>query len=297
MSDFHPTPRRAALRWSLILTLLVLVWPAAAEPPDMTAQSTWGQPEKDAFYAWLQEQQREAPAAQEARIVPTEPPAQTLEQRQRIPLNLASNYLSARLTGYTMRRILYEYTPSPADRKDPREMDDQPASGELDARLYGMELKVGRPVTTWFRQLYVGGYYRGRTKWRLDEDLRADFALWRAGYHLELAVVPLGLDQTRNIILRTGLDLMYGRKKELDPLQEDDPGGPYRRTLEKHMLDQVTGFQGSLAWSVGYERQLGENFWRVHAMVDGFRAVHLSRDDQRENWSTFGLAVGVTRVF
>ncbi len=296
MSNTHSTPRRAALRWSLVLTILASVWPAAAEPPGMTSQRTWGQAEKDAFYAWLQEQQRNVPAAQESRIVPTEPPTQTLEQRQRTPLNLATNYLSARLAGYNMRRILYEYTPSPGDGEDPRETD-EPASGELDARLYGAELQVGKPVTTWFRQLYVGGYYRGRTKWRLDEDLRADFTLWRVGYHLELAMVPLGLDQTRNIVLRTGLDLLYGRRKELDPLQEDDPTGPYRRILEKHMLDQVTGFQGGLAWSVGYERQLGENFWRVHAMVDGFRAVHLSRDDQRENWSTFGLAVGGTRVF
>jgi hypothetical protein len=58
----------------------------------------------------------------------------------------------------------------------------------------------------------------------------------------------------------------------------------------------VTGWHTGLSWGVGYERQLGEGFWRVHGVIDGFRAVHLPRDDDREDWSTVGLGLGVSRV-
>ena len=160
-----------------------------------------------------------------------------------------------------------------------------------------MEIQLGKPLKTWFRQLYDIGYYKGSIDWDLEEGLEADFSLFRAGYHLELALVPLGLDQTRNIVLRGGLDLLYGRKGSLDSVEEGDLEGQRRRILEKAMLDHVAGWQAGISWSVGYERQLGENFWRVHGMVDGFKAIHLPRDDDRENYATLGLGIGISRVF
>jgi len=276
----------------------------AAEKPDMTRQQTWGEKEKDAFYEWLQEQGKGRSGAEESQPVRV---SQTIEQQQEIPSTLSNKYLSARLAVYDMRGFMRRYSPVPEELVDGEAGDAVDAaqedlagpipSGELDANLMGLELQYGRPLKTWFRQLYSLGYYRGSADWAIEKDLDADFSLLRAGYYLELALVPLGLDQTRNIVLRGGLDLFWGRRGKLTAVEEGDVDAQWRRTLEKVMLEQVTGWQGGFSWSVGYERQLGENFWRLYGMVDGFKAFHLPRDDEREDWSTLGMAVGISKVF
>jgi hypothetical protein len=274
----------------------------AAEKPDMTRQKTWGEQEKDAFYEWLQEQRAGAPGAEENQPVRT---SQTLEQLQEIPSTLSNKYFNARLAFYDMRDFALGFSPEGGGDEaagkqiavTQQDLSGSALSGDLDADLMGLELQYGKPLKTWFRRLLVAGYYRGSAHWATEQGLKADFSLLRAGYHLELALVPLGLDQTRNIVLRGGLDLFWGRPGELTAADEGDLEGQRRRTLEETMLDQVTGWQGGFSWSVGYERQLGENFWRVHGMVDGFKAFHLPRDDDRQDWSTLGMAAGISRVF
>ena len=311
------------IRFDKILTaVLVLLFPVllpAAEKPDMTRQKTWGEKEKDTFYEWLQEQRGGVPGAEESQSVRA---SQTIEQRQQVPSTLSNKYFSARLAVYDMRGFVRRFSPAPTELVDGAagegdetvsELVDEAvgeladavqedlagpvSSGELDAHLMGLELQYGKPIKTWFRQLYALGYYRGSADWAIEKDLDADFSLLRAGYHLELALVPLGLDQTRNIVLRGGLDLFWGRRGKLTVAEEGDLDAQRRRTLEKAMLEQVTGWQGGFSWSVGYERQLGENFWRLHGMVDGFKAFHLPRDDDRETWSTLGMAMGISKVF
>lgn len=298
------------IRLDKIITAGLVLFPVllmAVEQPDMTRQKTWGEKEKDAFYEWLQEQRGGASGAEESQSVQVK---QTIEQRQRVPGTLSNNYISARLAVYDMRGFVHRFSPAPEELVDgtaagvggladaaQEDLADSVPSGKLDAHLMGMELQYGKPIKTWFRRLYDVGYYRGSADWAIDKDLEADFSLLRAGYHLELALVPLGLDQTRNILLRGGLDLFWGRRGELTVVEEGDLEAQQRRNLEKAMLDQVTGWQGGFSWSVGYERQLGENFWRLHGMVDGFKAFHLPSDDDRETWSTLGAAVGISKVF
>lgn len=291
---------------------LLLLLPAcllAADQPDMTKQKTWGKKEKDAFYEWLKEQQGGTPAPGENRPVQT----QTFEEMQQVPGTLSNKYFSSRIVAYNLLGFTH-HIPN-FDEVDIDDQIDDIASdvaddlinpeeslvpgGEIDASLIGLELQYGKPIKTWFRQLYNLGYYKGSVDWKLPEEasLDASYALFRAGYHLELALVPLGLDQTRNIVLRTGLDLLYGRKDDLDPVEEGDLDGQRHRILQETMLDQVTGWQAGLSWSLGYERQLGENFWRVHGMLDGFKAFHLSRDDDRQDYAAIGLGIGISRVF
>jgi len=303
---------RQILTASLLLLLLPICL-LAADKPDMTKQKTWGKKEKDEFYEWLRTQQGTAPATGENQQVT---PVQTIEAQQEVPSTLSNTYLSARTVIYDVyaftRGIEAPITEQLVDETlgevagdilgdvgDLTSAQEEPAmlNGQIDADLIGMEIQLGKPLKTWFRQLYDIGYYKGSIDWDLEEGLEADFSLFRAGYHLELALVPLGLDQTRNIVLRGGLDLLYGRKGSLDPVEEDDLEGQRRRVLEKAMLDHVAGWQAGLSWSVGYERQLGENFWRVHGMVDGFKAIHLPSDDDRENYATLGLGIGISRVF
>ena len=303
---------RQILTASLLLLLLPICL-LAADKPDMTKQKTWGKKEKDEFYEWLRTQQGTAPATEENQQVT---PAQTIEAQQEVPSTLSNTYLSARTVIYdvyaftrgietpsteqlvdeTLGEVAGDILGDVGDLTSTQE-ESATLNGQIDADLIGMEIQLGKPLKTWFRQLYDIGYYKGSIDWDLEEGLEADFSLFRAGYHLELALVPLGLDQTRNIVLRGGLDLLYGRKGSLDSVEEGDLEGQRRRILEKAMLDHVAGWQAGISWSVGYERQLGENFWRVHGMVDGFKAIHLPRDDDRENYATLGLGIGISRVF
>ncbi|MBT4503865.1 MAG: hypothetical protein HOC74_39395 [Gemmatimonadetes bacterium] len=296
-----------------LLLLLLPICLLAADKPDMTKQKTWGKKEKDEFYEWLRTQQGTAPATEENQQVT---PAQTIEAQQEVPSTLSNTYLSARTVIYdvyaftrgietpsteqlvdeTLGEVAGDILGDVGDLTSTQE-ESATLNGQIDADLIGMEIQLGKPLKTWFRQLYDIGYYKGSIDWDLEEGLEADFSLFRAGYHLELALVPLGLDQTRNIVLRGGLDLLYGRKGSLDSVEEGDLEGQRRRILEKAMLDHVAGWQAGISWSVGYERQLGENFWRVHGMVDGFKAIHLPRDDDRENYATLGLGIGISRVF
>jgi hypothetical protein len=60
-----------------------------------------------------------------------------------------------------------------------------------------------------------------------------------------MALVPLGLDQTRNILLRGGVDLFYGRA--VDHLLE----GADQQALQQALFDPIEGLQGGLSWSLG----------------------------------------------
>lgn len=291
---------------------LLLLLPAsllAADKPDMTKQKTWSEKEKDAFYEWLKTQQGGAAGPGESRPVQT----QTFEEMQQVPGTLSNKYFSSRAVAYNL--IGFRHHVPNFDEVDVESLVDDIAvdvagdlidseeslvpGGEIDASLIGIELQYGKPIKTWFRQLYNLGYYKGSVDWKLPEEapLDASYSLFRAGYHLELALVPLGLDQTRNIVLRTGLDMLYGRKGDLEPVEEGDLDGQRHLNLQETMLDQVTGWQAGLSWSLGYEWQLGENFWRVYSMLDGFKAFHLSRDDDRQDYATIGLGIGISRVF
>jgi hypothetical protein len=284
-----------------MLLMAMLILPGllyAVERPDMTSQKTWTDAEKDAFYQWLQDQHGRVPAADSRQLVIT--PAQTIEARQRVPGNLSDRYLSARLASYDVRNFLRRADGSavePGGGGDEAAAATELPAGEMDGDLMGFELQLGKPIKTWFRRLYTVGYYRGSTDWALADDVSADFSMIRLGGQLELALVPLGLDQTRNILLRGGLDLLYARKGQLTEVVDGDIAAATRHGLEEFMLEQVTGWHTGVSWAVGYERQLGENFWRVHGVIDGFQAVHLPRDDDREDWSTLGLGLGISRVF
>ena len=282
---------RSAALLAAVLSLSVPVCLPAAEQPDLTRQKTWGKKEKDAFYEWLKEQQRNRTSAEENKPVRLQP----LEQLQQTPGTLSSRYLSPRFAAYGLLGFMRELPPPPEEGGT----EGLVPGGEIDARIVGLELQYGKPIKTWFRQLYGLGVYKGSAEWHLPDPPSPDagFSLYRFGYHLELALVPLGLDQTRNIVLRGGVNLLYGRKGGLAPVEAGNPQSERLHRLEKIMLDQVTGLQAGLSWSVGYEWQMGENFWRVHGTIDGFKAFHLPRDSDREDYAAVGLGAGVSRIF
>ncbi|HID30691.1 MAG TPA: hypothetical protein EYP19_11900, partial [Desulfobacterales bacterium] len=266
----------------ILITGLLMLVPvfAAAKPekPDMTRQDTWGEAEKEAFYRWLKQQT--APE-EETQLVNTP----TFEQMQRIPGGLSSKYLSLRTGTYG----LFGFTPKAQENEGTEK------PGEIDGSLWGLDLQYGKPVRTWFRQILNLGFYKGSVDQKAGgAKLSGDFSLYRFGYHLEVALVPLGLDQTRNILLRGGLDMLYGRKGDLLYAAKGDTVGQRRRDRQKAMLGHVTGFQAGLSWALGYEWQLGENFWRVHGMFDGFKVVHVPKDKDRENYAVLGVFVGVS---
>ena len=261
----------------------------AADPPDMTQQKIWSEAEKDAFYQWLQEQHSEED--------PTESQAigqQTFESEQHVPGTLSNSYFSTRFGTYSLNALSL-VAPSAATEGAADGADTTAAGGKnrADGFLLGGDLQYGRPITTWFRQIYNLGLYRGSLDQKVagGPDLAESFWLYRAGYHLEMALVPLGLDQTRNILLRGGVDLFYGRA--VDHLLE----GADQQALQQALFDPVEGLQGGLSWSLGYEKQLGENFWRLHAMLDGFRAFQLSRDNDQDDLRGLGAFVGLSKVF
>ena len=192
---------------------------AAAEPekPDMTRQDTWGEEEKEAFYQWLKQQ---TASEEETQLVNTT----TFEQMQRVPGTLSSKYFSLRTGTYG----LFGFSPEAQENGDPEK------PGEIDGSLWGLDLQYGKPVRTWFRQIFDVGFYKGSVDQKLGgAELSGDFSLYRVGYHLEVALVPLGLDQTRNILLRGGLDLLYGRKGDLLYAAEEDSVGRGRRDRQE----------------------------------------------------------------
>ncbi|MCK5381250.1 MAG: hypothetical protein KAJ81_07245 [Candidatus Latescibacteria bacterium] len=261
------------------LLLLIPAFTAAAKP-DMSRQDTWGEKEKEEFYRWLKQN---TTSAEETQLVNTTP----FEQMQGIPGTLSDNYFSLRAGTYGLFGFALE------------EETDLEESGEIDGSLRGLDLQLGKPIKTWFRRIYNAGFYKGSVDQKLNggAEIGGDFSLYRLGVHLELALVPLGHDQTRNIILRGGLDLLYGHEGNLIFVAEGDSLSLYRRDRQKIMLDQVSGLQAGLSWSLGYEWQLGENFWRVHGMLDGFRAIHLTNREDRENYAVLGGFIGISRVF
>ncbi len=266
---------------TLIPGLLMLIPAfALAAKPDMSRQDTWGEKEKEEFYRWLKEN---TTSAEETQLVNTTP----FEQMKGIPGTLSNNYFSLRAGTYGLFGFTLE------------EEEEFGESGEIDGSLRGFDLQLGKPIRTWFRQICNAGFYKGSVDQKLDggAEIQGDFSLYRLGVHLELALVPLGHDQTRNILLRGGLDLLYGHKGDLIFAAEDDSLSLHRRDRQKIMLDQVAGLQAGLSWSLGYEWQLGENFWRVHGMLDGFRAIHLTNRDDRENYAVLGGFIGISRVF
>ena len=292
-----------AMRHVLVTVLLVgTTATVGAEPPDLTRQKTWTEADKDAFYEWLEEQRRPAEDADRGPAAPRLPgppassaePLSTLEALQRTPSTLSSLYLSTRMAGYDILNFLRRTdaeTPVAGDG-----LDTGSDAGEITGRMAGAEVQMGLPWKTWLRHLSTLGYYRGVVDWRLPQPLSADISMLRVGSQLELALVPLGLDQTRNILLRGGVDVFHGRAESTATAAGEDTLTAVLRQREARMLDPVTGWRIGVSWAVGYEIQLGESFWRVHGVVDGFRAVRLPRAEDHEDWSALGLGVGLSRV-
>jgi hypothetical protein len=269
-----------SLVMGVVVLLLVPACLLAAQRPNMNAQKTWGKQEKDAFYAWLKEQQVAPSAAASDPLIGSRP-----ANSQPGSSALSNRYFSSRFVIYDMLGSRRSFAGAAPEQR-----------AELDASFLGFEFQYGRPFSPWFRQLYNLGFYRGAVNWALEDGLSADFSFFRTGYQLELALLPPGIDRTRHIVFRGGLDLFYGRGDGLGPLTEGDLQGAHRRVLENFMLDQVTGLQGGLSWSVGYERQLNEDFLRLYGTIDGFSAFHLP-DDPGQGYTNLGLALGISKRF
>jgi len=308
--------------WRLLVVILASlpVW-AVAQKPDMTRQRTWGAKEKNAFYLWLgQGREFDLPRTSGTGVSKTgtesdstaaaiDPPAllvnhyrnsndrpvgqqTTFEAAQYVPGTLSNSYFSTRLGIYRLNELNLPLTRGAGDSET--EADTTAVTkGMASGMLVGADLHYGRPIKTWFRQIYNLGLYQGSLDQAIDggPDLAESFWLYRAGYHLELALVPLGLDQTRNILLRGGVDLFYGRGI-VNGLENKA-----QKAQQQALFDQVEGLQVGMSWSLGYEKQLGENLWRLNAMLDGFKAYHVSRHKAQDELVSLGIFAGLSKAF
>ena len=142
-------------------------------------QKIWGEAEKDAFYQWLQEQQPEGD--------PTESQAighQTFEAEQHVPGTLSNSYFSTRFGTYSLRALSL-VAPSAAIEGAAGAADTTAAGEEnrADGFLMGGDLQYGRPIKTWFRQIYNLSLYHGSLDQKVagGPDLAENFWLYRAG--------------------------------------------------------------------------------------------------------------------
>ena len=96
---------------------------------------------------------------------------------------------------------------------------------------------------------------------------------------IELALVPLGTPQTRYLVLRGGVAGHF--------FEASSPREEFRTPL--------LGPQGSWNVGLGYEWQVPESNWRLHAAADGYHS--LIRRSSSARFFGVGLSGGLTYTF
>lgn len=128
---------------------------------------------------------------------------------------------------------------------------------------HGPAIYFGNHLFSWIRYALGTEYHQVRMK-MLPYDYyylsEITIPLW-----FEFALIPLGSPHTRYLILRSGLqgNYLWGKTEEITQLNLNNP--EIKTSTES---PDVLGLSTYWITGLGYEWQLGENFWRVHVLAN-----------------------------
>lgn len=140
----------------------------------------------------------------------------------------------------------------------------------------GPRLLVGGHIFTWMRY-YTGLQYNSMSQERLDGS-RSLVGHYQVPFGVEFALIPLGTPHTRYVLLRAGVTAHDFRASD-DKVNFTTP---------------LNGWAGSWNLGLGYEWQIHDSRWRLHALAEGYKSFLL------ENSARFygvGATLGVAYTF
>lgn len=193
--------------------------------PDMNDQRAWTESDKQTFLKYLQSSQK-MPAGQVKEIEDGE--AEPLRPARYVTLDLLADTL------YPVGRGGHI---------------------ETDPAAWGFRALAGTHLFTWVRA-FTGLQYDPMSQRKLGGGT-AELQHFEVPAELEFALIPLGQDQTRNVLIRAGAAL-----HEITGAPSYDFSAP------------VTGFRPTWNLGLGFEYQVPDTPWRVHALAEGYRSMY-----------------------
>lgn len=118
----------------------------------------------------------------------------------------------------------------------------------------GPKLILGGHLFSWIRY-YAGAQYNKFEQQKLD-GTKARLVHYQVPVGLELALIPLGTPHTRYVVLRGGAAAHW-----ID-------GEAVKSDFEVPLM----GFQRTWNLGLGYEWQISDSRWRLHAVAEGYRS-------------------------
>ena len=155
---------------------------------------------------------------------------------------------------------------------------------------WGYNSYTNGPLLLWGDHLFswvrfaIGAQY-SRIKIKLEQFAYTNLDKVSIPSFIELALIPLGSPHTRYLIFRGGIigEYVWGSKTSIDAMD----------SINESNLN-ILGLTGSWYSLVGYEWQLGENFWRIHVAMDLQMPFKVKHD---ERYINIGMNVGVSYVY
>ncbi len=159
------------------------------------------------------------------------------------------------------------------------------AEDPLDYSQYehGATLLAGDHLFSWVRIASGIRYFKvnGQINNRVDYSLNKLVVPFQG----ELALIPLGFPHTEYLLLKVGIAINY--------LWANQEGEELLRDVTQVKYDPSLGFSSEWLTSIGYEWQLGENFWRIHLTLD----AHFPLKSLSSNSVSLYSSLGTSYVF
>lgn len=139
---------------------------------------------------------------------------------------------------------------------------------------FGARALVGGHLFSWIR--YYTGLQFNNITLKSNSGSVTHPAHFTIPAGIELALIPLGTPQTRYAILRFGASAHYinGSAKKSD------------------LTTNVLGWNGAWNAGLGYEWQLDNSNWRLHALAEGYRSF-----GTKPRFYGAGFTLGLVRTF
>jgi hypothetical protein len=136
----------------------------------------------------------------------------------------------------------------------------------------GGKLLYGRHIFTWMR-FYGGIQYSAIDQQKLDGQL-ARLKQYQIPLGLEFALIPLGTPQTRYVLLRAGVSAHYfeGNFEDSD------------------FNNSLLGLRGSYNLGLGYEWQIPNSRFRLHALAEGLKSIS---NEKGSSFNGAGISLGL----
>lgn len=141
----------------------------------------------------------------------------------------------------------------------------------------GPRLLAGGHVFTWLR--YYGGAMGSRFRQEKLDGTKPLVTHLQFPAGLEVALVPLGTRQTQYLLLRGGT--------ALHRFSSSTPADQFKTPLN--------GWQVSLNAGLGYEWQISDTRWRLHALLEGYKS--LARQSNTARFYGLGFTLGTVYTF